>query len=332
MPNAAAMTEEVLDLDPGELVRVRSAAEIFRTLDERGSLDNLPFMPEMLPYCGRTLRVRMRADKTCDGTTALRRMHNTVHLEDVRCDGSAHDGCQAGCLTYWKEAWLERVDAEQEPDGAELDGSAQVFIDEVLLKSTLRKASPHEEERVYRCQATEIPQAASRLRGWMIDQYVRDLRNWGFSKIARGMVAYVFNTYQNLSRRLLPARLLIHEGRHYPFVEGRLEQPAPQSADLELKPGDLVRVKSKEEIVATLNSQNSHRGLSFDGEMLPYCGTTARVKAQVNRLIDEREGTMIKIKRDCYILDGVVCNADYHRFCTRSIYPYWRSVWLDKLT
>ncbi len=332
MTNASTSIEEVLDLNPGDLVRVRSAAEIFRTLDARGSLDNLPFMPEMLRYCGKVLRVQKRADKTCDGTTALRRMHNAVHLEDIRCDGSAHDGCQARCLTYWKEAWLERVDAEQTADGSELDGSDKVFVDDVLLPATLQKASPREGDRVYRCQATEIPQAASRLRGWMIDQYVRDIRNWGLSKVARGMAVYVFNTYQNLSRRLLPPRLLIHAGRHYPFVGGCLEKQAPQVVDLDLKPGDLVRVKSKEEIVATLNLQNSNRGLSFDAEMLPYCGTTARVKAQVNRLIDEREGTMIKIKRDCFILDGVVCNADYHRFCTRSIYPYWRSVWLDKLT
>ena len=29
----------------------------------------------------------------------------------VRCDGSAHDGCQAGCLLFWKLAWLKAADA-----------------------------------------------------------------------------------------------------------------------------------------------------------------------------------------------------------------------------
>jgi hypothetical protein len=331
MTNATYSVEEVLDLNPGDLVRVRSATEIFRTLDAQGSLDNLPFMPEMVRYCGRTLRVHMRADKTCDGVSALRRMRNTVHLADIRCDGSAHDGCQARCLTYWKEAWLQRVDAEHSSDVPELDTHEQTFLGDILMPATLQKASLREEDRVYRCQATEIPRAATPLRGWMIDQYVRDTRNWGLLKIARGMGVYFFNTYQNLSRRLLPPGLLFHEGRHYPFVEGHLEKPDPQSVELDLQPGDLVRIKSKEEIVATLNRQNSNRGLSFDAEMLPYCGTTARVKARVNQLIDEREGTMIKIKRDCFILDGVICKADYHRFCTRSIYPYWRSVWLEKL-
>ena len=37
-------------------------------------------------------------------------MYDTVYLEDLRCDGSGHDGCQAGCRIYWKDAWLRRVD------------------------------------------------------------------------------------------------------------------------------------------------------------------------------------------------------------------------------
>jgi hypothetical protein len=51
----------LLGLKPGELVRVRSSAEIFATLDDRGMFDGLPVMPEMLKYCGRTLPVTQRA-------------------------------------------------------------------------------------------------------------------------------------------------------------------------------------------------------------------------------------------------------------------------------
>jgi hypothetical protein len=47
-------------------------------------------------------------------------MENAVHLTGVRCDGQAHGGCQAGCLIYWKEAWLKRVDEDgQEATGEE---------------------------------------------------------------------------------------------------------------------------------------------------------------------------------------------------------------------
>jgi hypothetical protein len=336
MSIVAHQTEDVLDLSPGDLVRVRSAAEIFRTLDAEGSFDDLPFMPEMVPYCGRTLRVDKRADKTCDGAI-LRRMSNTVHLVDIRCDGSAHDGCQAGCLTYWKEAWLERADAddssaENSSEKSQLGPSEQAFVDETLLRATIRSASADSEDRIYRCQATEIPRIAAQIKAWMIDQYPKDVRNWGLLKVVRGMTVYVFNKYQDSTRGRLPARLLVNKGRNYPVLEGRLEKSRSGPAELDLQPGDLVRIKSKEEVLATLDGKNRNKGLSFDVEMLPYCGTVARVKTRVNHIIDERNGKMINMKWDCYILDGVVCKADYHRFCTRKIYSYWRSVWLEKLS
>ena len=71
-------------------------------------------MPEMLQFCGRRFRVDKLAVKLCDtiGSTGMYRMRNAVHLEGVRCDGQAHGGCQAGCLVYWKEAWLKRVPAD----------------------------------------------------------------------------------------------------------------------------------------------------------------------------------------------------------------------------
>ncbi|HYZ02872.1 MAG TPA: hypothetical protein VFA92_15365, partial [Candidatus Binatia bacterium] len=105
---------DALNLRVGEIVEVRSEAEILATLDERAELESLPFMPEMLQFCGRRFRVDKLAVKLCDtiGSTGMYRMRNAVHLEGLRCDGQAHGGCQAGCLIYWKEAWLKRVPAD----------------------------------------------------------------------------------------------------------------------------------------------------------------------------------------------------------------------------
>ena len=102
-----------LNLKAGEWIEVRSEDEILATLDERGCLENLPFMPEMFHYCGKKFRVFKRADKTCDniGPWSIRRMTNAVHLEGVRCDGGGHDGCEAVCLIFWKESWLKRTDS-----------------------------------------------------------------------------------------------------------------------------------------------------------------------------------------------------------------------------
>ena len=172
---------------PGELVRVRSASEIFATLDDLGTLDGLPFMPEMLKFCGRTLPVTQRADKTCAGDGVVRRMHNTVHLQNVRCDGSAHDGCQAACLMFWKEAWLERIENGGAQNGSvpvpsRLGEEEQSYVDGTLHPATREETKAGAAR--YRCQATDVPSASEPLRFRQADQYVRDLQNWSVRKIA----------------------------------------------------------------------------------------------------------------------------------------------------
>ncbi len=91
----------------GQLVGVRSLGEILATLDADGKLEGMPFMPEMVPFCGKTFRVFRRAERTCVETFGMRSMNSAVFLDGLRCDGSAHGGCQRGCLFFWKEAWLQ---------------------------------------------------------------------------------------------------------------------------------------------------------------------------------------------------------------------------------
>jgi hypothetical protein len=95
--------ETKLRLRPGDIVTVRSEAEILATLDVDGTLDGLPFMPEMRRFCGHSFHVAARADRTVHDKLGVRTMEDTVHLEDLRCDGAAHDGCCRGCLLFWKE-------------------------------------------------------------------------------------------------------------------------------------------------------------------------------------------------------------------------------------
>src|ERR1700723_1708628 len=97
----------------GGWVEVRSKAEILSTLDSNAELDGMPFMPEMFAFCGKRFQVYKRAHKTCDTVFPVRgrRVADAIHLE-TRCDGSAHGGCQAGCLLFWKMAWLTPLDDE----------------------------------------------------------------------------------------------------------------------------------------------------------------------------------------------------------------------------
>src|SRR5204863_121328 len=162
--------------------------------DSNGTLDHMPFMPEMLPYCGKRFRVFKRADKTCDNILPwnMRRVRNAVHLMNVRCNGEAHANCDAGCLLFWNEGWLKRVD---------------------------------------------------------------------------------------------------------PHIEGTLV--TTPTAELHLQPGEFVQVKSKEEILTTLDQRNRNRGLLFDSEMLRYCGGTYRVLKRVHQIVDEKTGKMLRMKSPC---------------------------------
>jgi hypothetical protein len=122
----------------GDWVEVRSLAEILETLDEQAALNAMPFMPEMAPYCGKRFRILKVSHKTCDssGWYYLRTLRDSVHL-DLRCDGSYHDGCQAGCLFFWKTAWLRKADGPL-PDNRERAKREEGLFPETLKNSTCR--------------------------------------------------------------------------------------------------------------------------------------------------------------------------------------------------
>jgi len=325
-----------LNLRVGEFVEVRSEGEILDTLDERGELEALPFMPEMLQFCGRRFRVDKLAVKLCDtiNWSGMYRMDHAVHLAGVRCDGQSHGGCQAGCLVYWKEAWLKRVDADGQEAGQARPPLVPPGCTRLELIAATRKAPDPTAtgEEAFSCQATELMRAAPTwIPPWDVKQYVLDVRsgNSGLLATLRSVSVGAFNEYQDLSRRLLPRPLRIRGGRRFPFIQGK-QKKTPQET-LGLTPGELVRVKRIEEIVQTLDPSNRNRGMTFDPEMLKYCGRQARVLRRVERIIDEKTGRMLHLKNPCIILEDVICTSDYHRLCPRGIYPYWREIWLERV-
>jgi hypothetical protein len=309
----------------GDVVEVLPAEEILATLDGDACAGGLPFMPEMLPFVGRRFTVSAVADKVCDTMstgTGNRRLHDTVFLDDLRCDGSGHGGCQAGCLIMWRESWLRRVSPDA--DGAEGDEGRTELEARARAATMRRREVDGSETEVWRCQATELGAASEPFPpGDRGRKYLRELRN-GNVGIGRFLRVLVRAVSRKVGRKL---GLLEEVALSSP---GKPEPTEP----LGLRPGDLVQVKSKREIARLVDENGRNRGLSFDWEMVPHCGRTYRVQDRVQRIIDENTGAMIELKSDCLILEGVACSGDLSEgrwLCPRAIYPYWREAWLRRV-
>jgi hypothetical protein len=342
-------------LTVGDLVQVRTKEEILATLDKNGRLEGLPFMPQMFKYCGQRFKVSARAHKTCDVIAGEgRRLEDGIHL-DLRCDGKAYGGCQMACLIFWKQAWVRRVvtdglseDASNAVDVGEPSSAATVASDcseEDVWRATGTK-DPASGEMTYFCQATRVPYFTKPLAWWDIRQYVEDYTsgNVSLGRLFRGSLYQLYNHATQAWRHKVgrPSRWaydLVQRaigGVPFPNKPGRLPpgQPAP-IAELNLHPGELVRIKSHNDILATITGGGMNRGLLFDKEMVPFCGKTFRVKARITIFVDERTGKLKSMKTPAVMLEGVWCQSRFSNkkmFCPRAIPSWWREIWLERVS
>lgn len=330
-------------------VEVRSKEEILGTLDEKGRLEELPFMPQMFQYCGQRFRVFKRAHKTCDPiyTMAGRKLENAVHLE-LRCDGKAHGGCQVGCLLFWKEAWLKPLNeagtapAPHRIERPAISGNPARCSEQDVYRATSEQGVENGKAYTrYFCQTTELPKFTKPLPWWSPAQYVEDYTsgNTTLGKMAFGLFYSIFVRYPT---RLAPARYVYNflmaliGGKRSPVDWGLIRRGRPHPfVDLKLQPGDLVRVKTHQEILSTLDRRNKNRGLYFDVEMVPFCGRVYRVRSRVDRFINEKTGRMMSLKTPAVIMEGVFCRSHFSKrrmFCPRGLHSWWREVWLERVS
>ena len=296
-----------LNLRVGDWVEVRSEREILATLDDKGCYEGMPFMAEMREFCGKRFRVYRRADKVCVEGAFMRRMTNAVTLEDVRCSGDEHGGCDRMCFIFWKEIWLR---------GAEpVEGGAP----QAKTKPAKHAPSTNVREKTYVCQSTELIRATRNLSSLALGQYVRDVRSGNYSPVGviRFLSIYLYN------------KVAYRMGRpEFGKPLGHADQTPKVS--LRLQPGDLVEVRSRNEIQATLDRLGRNRGLHTDWESVRHAGERFHVQRRVQRIIIESTGEMKEIS-DTVILEGAECSGMLRRGCARNCYPFWREAWLEKV-
>jgi hypothetical protein len=101
--------------------------------------------------------------------------------------------------------------------------------------------------------------------------------------------------------------------------------------DNSFKKGDAVRVRSKEDIISTLDPFGELKGCSFLPEMHQYCGTEQLVFRAMQYFMDERD-YKLKKTQGLILLENIFCaGTPVFGQCDRSCFLFWRHEWLQKI-
>jgi hypothetical protein len=307
------MSQRNSRLCPGDLAEVKTPDEIAQTLDAEGASNHLPFMPEMLDFCGRRFRVSRRALTVCfSGPGPVRSFEadDVVTLDGVRCSGAAHDGCQKACMIFWRDTWLRKVEDTAVQSQVDLQG-----VDR--LRARLKVTSG---PKVYYCQASELSKATRPLSLWeRLGRYLSEVRTGNFDALQTAQSFGIW-LYWKIRRTFLGV---------YPRGTG----DSTPVEGLNLQPGEWVEVKSMESIAETLNERGHNRGLYFSPDMRLWCGRRCRVKARLDKIIVDGTGQMRQL-RNTVCLENSTCGCSYLGFgmggCSRCELTYWREIWLRR--
>ena len=98
--------------------------------------------------------------------------------------------------------------------------------------------------------------------------------------------------------------------------------------------GDIVKVKSIEEIEEGLDPSMKLDGCLFASEMKKWSGREARIIKIMKNYFDEHSMKMLKVKASLYILEGTICSGEVNSFqarCDHSCHFIWHEKWLENV-
>jgi hypothetical protein len=106
---------------------------------------------------------------------------------------------------------------------------------------------------------------------------------------------------------------------------------SPQrSPSLRLRAGDWVVVRSKEEILTTLDRRGRLDELPFQPEMFAFCGQRLRVFKVAHKTCDTIHKTGGRRMRDTVHLEGAHCDGSEHGGCQADCLLFWKTAWLRR--
>lgn len=99
---------------------------------------------------------------------------------------------------------------------------------------------------------------------------------------------------------------------------------------LGLRAGDWVVVRSREEILATLDRDARLEALPFQPEMLAFCGRRMRVAKVAHKTCDNIHKTKGRRMVSAVHLEGARCNGAGHGGCQADCVFFWKEAWLRR--
>lgn len=335
----------------GTVVRIRSEQEIERALTSEGTVEGVPFTYEHRLFCDSTHEVLSEVRSILVEGYGQRRIKDVYLLKGATCSGVAHRGCQRNCLLFFRREWLEKPGTSETgqssveslrgsiPAGSRYtagieSGNALPSCQgqgDLLVRATIPWAFDIWQRigQIFRAEIG-IGEFMSVMlflwnKLWDIEQPVWKLSTEKFGKAVWVVIWFLLR--QNIGWRFKKFKI-----RNLGSEQSKSskEQLADITEKMQLQPGERVRVRSREEIIATLGPNGKNRGLSFVGSMLKYCKREYTVMTRVERVIDERT-SKLKTLTGSVMLEGVICDGVSYRGCQRKCLWIWRDDWLERL-
>lgn len=107
----------------------------------------------------------------------------------------------------------------------------------------------------------------------------------------------------------------------------------PELEKVTIRRGDIVKVRSKEEIWSLLDEQEKYKGCPFMENMFDLCEKEYKVLKEVSYFYDENKQKLCKCK-DLFILKGAHCSGRkrlYLELCDLNCFFFWHRDWLVKI-
>jgi len=99
---------------------------------------------------------------------------------------------------------------------------------------------------------------------------------------------------------------------------------------LDLHSGDWVTVRSKEEILSTLDKNATLDSLPFQPEMFSYCGQKLQVVSTAHKTCDTIKKTGGRRMNNAVHLRDIRCDGSQHGECQADCLFFWKEAWLKR--